>query len=104
MRRRLIMIGLALLAILIIAFTAYRFLLPRYSNSRSNSLAPIERWFDDPSSRPELATTMNRKACRGAPFILPSDGFIGMLWGDPAAPYTILNTHTGIDIFGDGAP
>ncbi len=98
------MIGLALLTLLILAFAAYRFLLPRYSNSRSNSLEPIERWFDDPSSRPELTTTMNRTACPGAPFILPSDGFIGMLWDDPAAPYTILNTHTGIDIFGDGAP
>lgn len=75
-----------------------------YSSSRSNSLDPIRRWFADPSSRAGLATTMNRSACPGAPFILPSDGFIGLLWNDPAGPYTVLNTHTGIDIFGDGEP
>jgi peptidoglycan LD-endopeptidase LytH len=73
------------------------------SNSRSNSLAAIGRWFDDLTSRSELVTNMRRKTCPGAPFILPSDGLIGMLWDDPAAPYTLLNTHTGIDIFGDGA-
>jgi murein DD-endopeptidase MepM/ murein hydrolase activator NlpD len=47
---------------------------------------------------------MRRTACPGAPFILPSDGLIGLLWNDPAGPYTILNTHTGLDIFGDGGP
>jgi hypothetical protein len=104
MRRKLTMMGLFLLVGIVMVFIAYRFLLPRYSNSRSNSLDPIGRWFDDPASRPELATNMERKACVGAPFILPSDGLIGMLWDDPASPYTILSTHTGIDIFGDGAP
>src|SRR5262249_7390038 len=43
-------------------------------------------------------------ACPDAPFILPSDGFIGLLWNDPARPYSGLNPHSGIDIFGDGAP
>jgi hypothetical protein len=98
------MIGVFVLAGMVGALMAYRFWLPRYSDSRSNSLEPIVRWFDDPSSRPELSTNMGGRTCPGAPFSLPSDGFIGMLWDDPAAPYTILNTHTGIDIFGDGAP
>jgi peptidoglycan LD-endopeptidase LytH len=104
MRRRLRVLGIFSAISILMALIAYRFWLPRYSNSRSNSLEPIERWFDEPSSRAELASNMGRKACPGAPFILPSDGLIGMLWDDPAAPYTILNTHTGIDIFGDGAP
>jgi len=26
------------------------------------------------------------------------------LWDDPAGPYTLLNPHTGIDVFGDGEP
>ena len=38
------------------------------------------------------------------PFILPSDGLIGLRWQDPAAPYTVLNLHPGIDIFGTGEP
>ncbi len=87
---------------LLLAFVAYRWLLPRYSNSRSNSNPVIDRWFNDVSSRPELTTAMNRATCPGAPFSLPSDGLIGLLWSDPAAPYTVFNPHSGIDVFGDG--
>jgi len=47
---------------------------------------------------------MSRATCSGAPFSLPSDGLIGLLWNDPAAPYSIFNPHTGLDVFGDGAP
>lgn len=75
-----------------------------FGSSRSNSLPAIHRWFTDASSRRQLATVMNRQPCPGAPFILPSDGLVGLLWNDPAAPYTVFSTHTGLDIFGDGAP
>ena len=88
---------------LLLAFVAYRWLLPRFSDARSNSNPVIERWFTDPSSRPELTTTMNRTNCPAAFFSLPSDGLIGLLWDDPAPPYTVFNPHTGIDVFGDGA-
>jgi hypothetical protein len=74
------------------------------SRSRSNSSDSIRRWFNDPASRPGLMTVMNATACPDAPFILPSDGFIGLLWDDPDGPYTVFNTHSGIDIFGDGQP
>jgi peptidoglycan LD-endopeptidase LytH len=75
-----------------------------YSQTRSNSPEWIGRWFGDRESRPDLTTTSNRKPCPNAPFILPSDGFIGLLYRDPAGPYTVLHRHTGIDIFGDGEP
>lgn len=74
-----------------------------YSRAQSDSNRYISRWFDDPASRPDLIT-VQRVPCPGAPFLLPSDGLIGLLWNDPAAPYTILRRHSGIDIFGDGAP
>lgn len=73
-----------------------------YSQTRSNSPQPIRQWFNEAASRPPLMTY--REACPNAPFILPSDGFIGLLWADPAGPYNLLNRHTGIDIFGDGPP
>jgi len=69
----------------------------------SDSNNQIRRWFVLPDSRPEL-TTIGGVACEGAPFILPSEGFIGLLWSDPARPYNPMRRHTGIDIFGDGAP
>ena len=37
--------------------------------------------------------------CAGAPFIVPTDGFIGLLYSDPRGPYSNANPHQGIDIF-----
>jgi len=70
-------------------------------SSPSDSNNYIRVWFTEPQKRTEL-TTSGRGACEGAPFILPSEGFIGLLWADPARPYNVLRRHTGIDIFGDG--
>ncbi len=72
--------------------------------SHSNSPDAIQRWFNQPASRPGLTTIMSGTTCPDAPFILPSDGFIGLLWGDPVGPYTVFNPHSGVDIFGDGVP
>jgi murein DD-endopeptidase MepM/ murein hydrolase activator NlpD len=74
-----------------------------YGQTQSDSNRYISRWFNDENSRPDLIT-IQREACGDAPFVLPSDGFIGLLWRDPAAPYTIFRRHSGIDIFGDGEP
>ncbi len=72
-----------------------------YQQSRTNSTPYIRQWFNDRETRPRLMTT---QTCDDVPFILPSTGFIGLLWGDPAGPYNVLRRHTGIDIFGDGPP
>src|SRR5688500_12321275 len=94
------MFGLVLIALLLICgFVA----LMLYSSSQSDSSTHIRRWFRDEDSRDELIT-VSRERCGDAPFILPSDGFIGLLYADPAGPYSVLNRHTGIDIFGDGEP
>jgi hypothetical protein len=75
-----------------------------FQGSRTNSPQAIGRWFRDRSERPALMTITNQEPCPGAPFILPSDGFIGLLYRDTSGPYNVLNRHTGIDIFGDGRP
>ena len=69
--------------------------------SGSDSNDHIREWFVMPILRPQLTTT-GGIACDDAPFILPSEGFIGLLWSDPARPYNVMRRHTGIDIFGDG--
>jgi hypothetical protein len=43
--------------------------------------------------------TVQREPCPGAPFILPSDGYIGLLYADPNGPYSSAAPHQGIDIF-----
>lgn len=96
---------IVLVALMIVAFIVGGYTLLRWwGATQSNSSAAIRRWFDDRAARPLLITVRDRVACPGAPFILPSDGFIGLLWADPVGPYTVLNPHSGIDIFGDGAP
>lgn len=69
--------------------------------ARSNSGAPIGEWFRTRDGREALITD-NSEPCLNAPFLLPSTGFIGLLWRDPIGPYNILRRHTGIDIFGNG--
>jgi len=78
-------------------------LLTLYSQTQSNSTRYIQRWFADRANRPDLST-IQRDPCPGAPFLLPSDGLIGLLWRDSALPYNIFKRHSGIDIFGDGEP
>lgn len=93
---------LGIVGTVFIGFCAYAGLFV-YSQTLSDSNRYIRRWFNDPTSRPDLIT-VQREPCGDAPFLLPSDGFIGLLWRDPAAPYNVLRRHTGIDIFGNGDP
>jgi hypothetical protein len=101
-RIRLLRIVLAI--VFLLGLGAGAFILWYRGGGLSQSNEPITRWFTDPASRPGLTTSMTRLTCPDAPFILPSDGLIGLLWNDPAAPYSIMSTHTGIDVFGDGEP
>jgi peptidoglycan LD-endopeptidase LytH len=48
--------------------------------------------------------TVQRDVCANAPFILPTDGFIGLLYNDPRGPYSSKNPHQGIDIFSNAEP
>ncbi len=68
--------------------------------SPSNTL--IAQWLSNPTHR-AASITRPEDVCPDAPFILPSIGYIGLLWRDSAPPYTPSRRHTGLDIFGDGA-
>ncbi len=52
----------------------------------------------DEAARESLIVSQ-REACPGAPFVLPADGFIGLLYGSSGGPYSRANPHQGIDIF-----
>jgi peptidoglycan LD-endopeptidase LytH len=102
MRRRfnrLIIIGLALILLFVLAVGGWWL----RSRTGSPTRSALNAWFNDPTSRPSLITRQT-SPCPGAPFQLPSEGFIGLLYGDSAGLYTPLNPHPGIDIFGDGEP
>jgi peptidoglycan LD-endopeptidase LytH len=61
-------------------------------------------WADGEVATREALVTVQRESCPGAPFILPSEGFVGLFYADPRAPYTPRNPHQGIDIFSPGEP
>ncbi|MBE2201474.1 MAG: M23 family metallopeptidase [Anaerolinea sp.] len=62
------------------------------------------QWAMGSESEREALVTAQRAACPGAPFILPSDGFVGLLYADPRGPYSASRPHQGIDIFSNAQP
>jgi murein DD-endopeptidase MepM/ murein hydrolase activator NlpD len=87
---------LAVLSV-IAAYAGYRYF--RTNNISSNSY--IVEWLTDAESHPDYETVALLR-CGNAPFIVPTTGFIGLLWRDASAPYNSSQRHTGIDIFGNG--
>jgi murein DD-endopeptidase MepM/ murein hydrolase activator NlpD len=53
-------------------------------------------WLREPSAHPEWAVQAGTRCLPDAPFLLPSDGFIGYLWGDS---FNAGHRHQGLDIF-----
>jgi len=53
------------------------------------------QWMRNPASHPywKLVACTH---CGSAPFLFPTDGFAGFLWGDP---FGLRHTHQGIDVF-----
>ena len=60
--------------------------------------ARLLAWFKDPAAHPDWAIRRGER-CAEAPFILPTDGYIGFVWGDSFRPG---HNHQGLDIFGGG--
>jgi murein DD-endopeptidase MepM/ murein hydrolase activator NlpD len=65
---------------------------------------PFVQWANGDTAVRESLITVQREACPGAPFILPADGFIGLLYEDPRGPYSKRKPHQGIDIFSNTEP
>ena len=57
------------------------------------------QWATGSHQEKEGLITTSTEVCPDAPFMLPADGFIGLLYEDPRAPYSFRNPHQGIDIF-----
>lgn len=95
--RVVIIVVILALVILLIGWFALQ-----WYRGNSDSNVMISRYLNNPQGNSHLETTAFTR-CPNAPFIVPSEGFIGLLWRDTAAPYTALRRHTGIDIFGGRA-
>ncbi len=71
----------------VMAYTLYR--------PNAARLLSFRTWINNPASRPSWKLPAGSQ-CGSAPFLFPTDGFAGFLWGDSFRPG---HTHQGIDIF-----
>ena len=84
---------LLIILVVFIGMAAY-YLFNHWGNS-GRSLRLTE-WLRNPHGHPEWVIQLGQR-CADAPFIFPTDGMIGFLWGDSFRPG---HQHQGIDIFG----
>lgn len=90
MSKRSMILSIIFVAILTAIGTA--FYLYRPNTAR---LVSFRTWIRNPASHPDWKLSASSQ-CGFAPFIFPTDGFVGFLWGDSFRPG---HTHQGIDIF-----
>lgn len=98
MRRRATLL-LLLATVIIVGLYLLRSLLGDIGTPQGRRF--LQWWTGNDATRAALVT-VQREACPGAPFILPADGFIGLLYADPRGPYSRSAPHQGIDIFSNG--
>ena len=60
----------------------------------------LSEWLQDPSAHPDWMVQAG-EGCGDAPFLLPTSGYVGFIWGDSFRPG---HRHQGIDIFGGDEP
>ncbi len=100
---RFVRAALLIIAIFVVAYVGWRIF--SYVGSITGPRAG-QYWLwakGDEAARADLVT-VQREACPGAPFILPADGFIGLLYADTNGPYSAKSPHQGIDIFSNADP
>lgn len=83
----LLILATAVITAGITAYYLYRPNAPRISSFR--------QWMRSPASYPDWKLTAGSQ-CGTAPFLFPTDGFAGFLWGDS---FGLRHTHQGIDVF-----
>ena len=88
------LIRILLIILLIFIGMAAYYVFSHWGNS-DRSLRLTE-WLHNPQAHAEWAIQSGQR-CADAPFIFPTDGMIGFLWGDS---FHLGHQHQGIDIFG----
>jgi len=76
------------------------YLLLRRSGTTARRGIRLRTYWQDPESHEDWIIRAGER-CGDAPFLMPTDGLIGFLWGDSFRPG---HTHQGIDVFGPTGP
>ena len=91
MSKRFMIISIVLVAVVTAGITAYYLY-----GSNIARLGKFRQWINNPAAHPDWKLLAGSQ-CGSAPFLFPTDGMIGFLWGDAMGNFHI---HQGIDIFG----
>jgi len=97
LKRRLLILVLPL--VMLVALAVLAWLGPhayRYLRTRIYRFEKLGEWFDHPASHPDWTVQAGTR-CGQAPFLLPTNGYIGFLWDDS---FQLLRRHQGLDVFG----
>jgi peptidoglycan LD-endopeptidase LytH len=89
-RRSIMLLSILATAAVTAVITAYY--LYRPNAARVNK---FRQWMRDPAAHLDWKLTVGSQ-CGAAPFIFPTDGFAGFLWGDS---FGWRHTHQGVDVF-----
>jgi hypothetical protein len=95
--RHKLFLALIVVILLAVAWSGWRWI----HNPRNQTFLT---WSRGSQVERDALIVAQRESCPGAPFILPADGFVGLLYEDPRGPYSRLNPHQGIDIFSSTEP
>jgi hypothetical protein len=90
MSKRFLAISIVIVALVTAAITAYYLYQPNAAR-----ISKFRQWMKSPASHADWKLLAGSQ-CGSAPFLFPTDGFAGFLWGDSMGR---LHTHQGIDIF-----
>lgn len=90
MPKRFLILSIAVVAVIAAIVTVYYSYRPNAAR-----MVSFRTWMNDPASHLDWKLTAGTQ-CGSAPFIFPTNGFAGFLWGDSMGR---LHTHQGIDIF-----
>lgn len=77
-------------------YTLFRYVRPGMGRS-----VRVLEWIRRPSAHPEWASRAGTRCHPDAPFLFPTDGFIGYFYEDS---FRLGHRHQGIDVFGGAAP
>ena len=86
-----ILLFILLVGIIVIGYQAYQWIARPGRRAQQ-----VFAWLRSPESHPEWMITRGER-CSEAPFVMPTDGLVGFIWGDSFRPG---HSHQGLDIFG----
>lgn len=88
-----ILLIILLVGIIVVGYQAYKWIARPGRRAQQ-----VFSWLRNPDSHPEWKISRGER-CGDAPFVLPTDGLVGFIWGDSFRPG---HSHQGLDIFGGG--